>query len=162
MKVKAAITEGAPEGLFETFGSKELGAEIMDEVCEDALGAEAHGNPAAFYMQKPDETVNIDDEWGVELRMTGVSRGDRTEEQFNDALTRLHTIAKQAIAKVLKDNEDEDDRSVQLFTVLMIDGDVRTDDGVWTNTHEKGPEWVSAEDFMESEEAEAAAAGAQS
>lgn len=153
MKLKAAITDGAPAGLIEAFGSKQFAIDFLNEVVIDVFKADCPGmRPAEFYVQKPDITIGINTCWGVELRLTGVSRGGRAAHVFHQALKALKKLAKRTILKHLPEGED-----VQIFVVLMIDGDVETSpgSGTYTSVLETEPVWVNHDE--PSDEADIAA-----
>ena len=129
MKLKAAITKGAPESVVEAMGSVSFAMAFLREICVNILGAEnVLIKPAEYYIQEPDVTVNIGGGIGVELRLTGVSRNGRTAKQFHHALNGLHDLATETIRQALV-LEGGAPPSIQLFTVLMLDGDVETSPG---------------------------------
>lgn len=143
MKLKAAITRGTPEAVIKNLGSQEFARAFLEEVCQGQLGAvHVLFHPAAFYVQEPDTTVNVDGRLGVELRLTGVSRGTRLPEQFKEAIKTLHRLAMQAISNGLLEGAAKEE--VELFTVLMLDGDTSAPQGGYSNVLELGPDWVSA------------------
>lgn len=144
MKLKAAITDGAPEPVVAAMGSQVFANRFLNEVVAEILGVEdAAERPAEFYVQLPDRTVYTGIGFGVELRLTGVSRNGRKVSQFHKALAKLHQIASDKIAKALKGTACP---QIQLFTVIMLDGDVETSpgSGVYSNVLEHPAEWVTA------------------
>ena len=101
--------------------------------------------PAEFYVQEPDRTVCVNGQIGVELRFTGVSRNGRKAAQFHKALNTLETLARQTISHVLTSGGSL--MKVQLFCVLMLDGDVETapGSGQYSDVLETEAIWVSRE-----------------
>jgi len=145
MKLKAAITRGAPEAVVNALGSSEFARSFLVAVVEDQLGAsKSIERPAEYYVQEPDYTVNIEGRFGVELRLTGVSRSNRKAAQFHRAIKKLNELANQTIAKALQASGSGVE--VQLFCVLMLDGDVETapGSGVYSNTLESDAVLVQA------------------
>jgi hypothetical protein len=152
VKLKAVVTDGAPEPVVAAMGSKFLAQRFLNEVVIDILAVEdARNRPAEFYVQFPDRSVFTEDGFGVELRLTGVSRNGRKASQFHNALQQLHEIAMDAIAIALKKSETNPEMHIQLFTVLMLDGDIETSpgSGVYSSVLEHPAELVSARDVPE-------------
>jgi len=146
MQLKAVITRGAPEGLVEAFASELFAGNFLKQVVGACLGAqEPIKRPAEFYVQEPDRTVCVNGHIGVELRFTGVSRNGRKAKQFHAALTTLETLARQTISHALTSGGSL--MKVQLFCVLMLDGDVETSpgSGQYSNVLETEAIWVSRE-----------------
>lgn len=148
MKLKAAITQGTPESVIEAMGSKKFALLFFKCVCAETLGAtRPEARPAEYYVQVPDVTVNTGGYRGVELRLTGVSRAGRTPKQFHDALDVLHEIAGDMIRQALRSASEVNRHvNIQLFTVIMLDGDVEMTpgSGVYSNVLEMTPEWITA------------------
>ncbi|MBI4812289.1 hypothetical protein HY798_02475 [Candidatus Falkowbacteria bacterium] len=143
VKLKAVVTEGTPARVFETMRSIRFVKSFLVEVATEILEAkDALARPAEFYVQTPDRTVNTENGFGVELRLTGVSRNGRTPKQFHIALKRLHEIARAEIAVALDDCIGG--TKIQLFTVIMLDGDIETTpgSGVYSNVLEHPAEAV--------------------
>ena len=150
MKLKAAITEGTPESVVKAMGSKEFAGAFIKTICADILGAtNAIYQPGPYYVQKPDMTVQVlgGKSFGVELRLTGVSRRGRTAKQFHDALNALHDLATGMIREALEPVDKS--MKVQLFTVLMLDGDVETSpgSGFYSNVLEAPARWIEAKGY---------------
>ncbi len=139
MKLKAAITSSAPKRLFDEFGSVEFARRVMLEVLQECLGAkDPLVRPAEYYLQLPDRTVEVKKGcWGVELRLTGASRGRRRAQQFHTALSKLQEIAADLIKASLNPRQE-----AQLFCVLMLDGDIEDGQGGYTSVLESNAEWV--------------------
>ncbi len=143
VKLKAVITDGAPKLVVAAMSSQVFANRFLNEVVAKILGAEnALERPAEFYVQLPDRTIYTRG-LGVELRLTGVSRNGRKASQFHKALAKLHEIAKDALSNALKGRTVY---QIQLFTVLMLDGDIETSpgSGVYSNVLEHPAEWVTA------------------
>lgn len=145
VKLKAVITDGAPQPVEEALYSGEFAATFLVEVVQKLLGVtDAISRPAEFYVQHPDISIYAGDgRFGVELRLTGVSRNGRTPKQFHEALKHLHEIAKTKIKLALE--KCGSDSCIQLFTVIMLDGDIETSpgSGVYSNVLEHPAEWVT-------------------
>lgn len=152
MKLKAAISEGTPKEVFDAFGDAQFASAFLNKIVDSCLGAQAPAaRPAEFYVQKPDETVCVNGQFGVEVRMTGVSRGQRCSAQFEQAMHLLFVLSKYAIANALQRAGSEE--KVQLFCVIMLDGVVEypTGSGEWTNTPESQAIWISSDNAEEFE-----------
>ena len=145
MKLKAVITDGTPEPVVSAMSSKEFASSFLTEVVSETLGAEdAFQRPAEYYVQVPDRTIFTGGGFGVELRLTGVSRNGRSAKQFHNALKRLHQIAEGVIYYALI--RCTPGTSVQLFTVLELDGEIETSpgSGEYSRFIEHPAEWVTA------------------
>ena len=147
MKLKAVVTEGTPHPVVEALRTRGFATNFLVQVATEILGAEnALARPAEFYVQIPDRTIytGTGEGYGVEIRLTGVSRNGRKAAQFHKALAKLHEIAKEKMAKALNNSQG---LRVQLFTVLMLDGDIETSpgSGVYSNMLEHPAEWITAE-----------------
>lgn len=144
MKLKAVVTSDMPNAVAGVLSSKKFALAFLDQVVGEVLGVEEpRERPAEFYVQKPDFTVNCGG-FGVELRLTGVSREGRKAKQFHDALTKLHELAKDALQKAMAKAEMQE--QVQLFCVIMLTADVETapGSGTYSNVLEHEAEWVKA------------------
>ena len=140
MKLEAVITRGVPDEVVDDLGGDGFAMDFLAMVVGDCLGVEhATQRPAEFCVQEPDRTVCVNGHFGVELRLTGVSRQGRSAKEFHDALKSLVDIAKEHIARNLKKGR------VQLFCVIMLDGDVETSpgSGVYSNTLESEAIWIT-------------------
>jgi len=147
MKLKAVISNTAPKALFEAFKSPLFARKFLTEVVGEALGVENPlARPGEFYVQEPDPIVAIDDSgvWGIELRLTGVSRNGRKAAMFHNALKALNNLARRTIAELFVSEGDLSDAKVQLFSVLMLDGEIESapGSGRYTNVLETPAEWV--------------------
>ncbi len=145
-KLKAAISRNAPGQLLAALASVDFVTEFLVGVVGECLGVEnPTERPAEYYAQEPDATISIGDHVGVELRLTGVSRGTRDHTQFHDALVALHSLAARYIAQAIKGTEVP---RVQLFVVIMLDGDVplppvKGQSGTkYTSVLEHDAEWI--------------------
>lgn len=85
MKLKAVISNTAPDTLFAAFSSKSFATQFLSGVVGDLLGAKSPIlRPAEYYVQEPDRIVAVDDTtWGVELRLTGVRWTPYTRHTFS-------------------------------------------------------------------------------
>lgn len=143
MKIKAVVTRGIPTAIETAMLSKELTEKLLSEVIGKALGVEDPlERPAEFYVQEPDYTICCGP-FGVEIRLTGVTREGRKVAQFHKALERLHALARNTLQEAL-DMPSVDQMRVQLFCVIMLNGDVETaaGSGVYSNVLESKAEWV--------------------
>ncbi|MBI1961502.1 MAG: hypothetical protein HYS45_02270 [Parcubacteria group bacterium] len=125
--------------LFKAFSSEGFARTFLENVLVGCLGAKDPAErPAEYYVQEPDPMVTVGVCLGVELRLTGISRGGRTAKQFHDALKALKDLAARTIAENLKVGR------VQLFVVIMLDGDVETKpgSGQYSNVLESDAIWV--------------------
>jgi len=145
MKFKGVITNGAPSEIIDALRSEALARSILDEVMGKCLGAvNPTGRPGEYYVQMPDFTVNLGS-IGVEVRLTGVSRGSRTPEQFERALTTMNTIVVDAVIAALREAVSKE--KVQVFTCIMVDGDVPANEQ-YSSILELPAVWVSAEGIV--------------
>ena len=147
MKLKSAITKGTPKRVVDALGSTEFASAFFFQVCEEVLGAEdAASRPAEYYVQDPDVTI-CTGPFGIETRLTGVSRGNRKAAQFHKAIRVLHLLVKETVRDALRQEYTEGLVQIQVFTVIMIDGDIETapGSGQYSNTLESEAEWVSSE-----------------
>jgi hypothetical protein len=146
VKLKAVVTEGTPEPVVEAIGSQVFATRFLTEVATDILGAKAAlSRPAEYYVQIPDRSIFTGKNAGVELRLSGVSRNGRSAKQFHTALAKLHEIAKEMISNALS-SDFNSGLCIQLFTVLMLDGDIETapGSGEYSNVLEHPAELVEA------------------
>jgi hypothetical protein len=147
MKLKAAITDGAPDELIAAFGSLSFADSFLN-IVENTFGVTDPGlRPAEFYVQAPDRTIAFHPEvFGVEVRLTGVSRGEREPEVFHDALKELERTVAEFIKDALVDAGLTATR-IQMFVVIMVDGDVPGVPGsnFYGSVLESTPRWVTAD-----------------
>lgn len=147
MKFKAVASRGLPQEVNDALGSRAFATELLRKVIGGCLGVEKpEARPAEFYVQEPDFTVNTGFH-GVEVRLTGASRGNRTPRQFEQALETMHAIVVNAVSATLSDAES--DETVQVFSVIMLDGDVPTGGDKYACMLEHPPVWVKAGDRIE-------------
>ncbi len=159
MKVKPVLTKGMPPEVVKAMSSSKFACWFLDDVVAGALGVtNPIGRPGEFYMQEPDFSVDTGGGWGVELRLTGVSRSGRKAKQFHEAVRRMHFGAKSFLEEALLSAGSS--QQIHLFTVLMLDGDIETapGSGAYSNVLESPAEWVHAV-VEESTEAAPAASG---
>ncbi len=145
MKVKAAISSGAPTSVVEALRSPEFVGMVLQRVVQSTLGAtDAVNRPAEYYAQEPDFTIPFGEVMGVELRLSGVSRNGRTGAQFHMAAALLVEIASETIAVALA--EARSPARVQLFCVVMLDDQIETprDSGLYSSMVEPPAVWVTA------------------
>lgn len=145
MRLETTISNTAPQALFDAFGGSEFADVFLTSVVGDILGAKQPWLcPAEYSVQMPDRSVGRDPEiWSVELRLTGVSRNGRKVSQFHDALDELLQNAIEVIEGVL--GEVDGNPRVQLFCVLMLDGDVETwlGSGAYSPVLERPAVWLT-------------------
>lgn len=148
MKLKAAVTNGTPQCVIDMLSSGQFAMGFLVYVAERALGAvDTRQRPAEYYVQMPDLTVSTG-KFGIEVRLTGVSRGSRTPEQFNCALEALHGLVSESVAEALR--QAKSNESVQIFCVIMIDGDVPLpEDNGYANMIEHKAVWVNSQGEFE-------------
>jgi len=140
MKLKAAISSDAPGTLFEEFGSPRFANAFLQRVVGDVFGVPFPTlRPAEFYVQVPDRTIRVHDRNGVEVRLTGVSRTGRPAKAFHDALEKLEELVVERALFALQGCPDED--TVQIFIVMMLDGEIETVPGLghYSSVLERGP-----------------------
>jgi len=145
MKIKPAVTKGIDSAVVVALDSPDFAGRVLEGVCHDCLGAtNVLGRPAEYYVQELDQTVRVGNDYGVEVRLTGVSRNGRTPKQFHEALKRLVELYRKQIYDALVSAVST--QRVQLFVVIMIDGDVEVspDSGQYSNALESDPVWISA------------------
>ncbi len=126
MKLKAAITDGAPDELFVAFGAAWFAEAFIDRIATKLLGAKrAMSRPAEYYVQFPDRTIAVANcEIGIEVRLTGVSRAGRSPEVFYKMLEELQRLVRETAKQVLPSNV-----KAQIFVVVMLDGDIEVQPG---------------------------------
>ena len=139
MKLKAAITEGTPQEVVDAFSSSDFAANFLLFVLPHLGIMNALDRPAEFYVQRPDRTISANGRCGVEVRLTGVSRSNRTPKQFHEALKTLDSLVKRTTYDALTDTE----QSVQTFVVMMLDNEVETEpgSGTYSCVLEAEPSW---------------------
>ena len=146
MKGKAVVSDGIDKAVLGALRTPQFAEEIIRKVMGGCLGAENPlERPAEYYVQFPDLTIQVKDGfYGVEFRLTGATRNDRTPAQFHKALKVEHEIVKTAVSDALKSLGAG--VKVQMFVVIMLDGDIETKpgSGVYSNVIESDAEWVSA------------------
>lgn len=145
MKYKAAYTRGVPNQVIEALESNEFALALLREISAGCLGAEKpEDRPAEYYVQDPDPTRCANGKWGVEMRLTGVSRSGRSPRVFHKALEQLNALVCTTVATALK--EAGSDQMVQVFVVIMLDGDIETAPGssVYSSNLESPAVWVDA------------------
>jgi hypothetical protein len=122
VKLKAAISGSAPEPLFEILGSRQFVRDFLNEIVTGCFGIEDPADrPAEYYVQLPDRTLSlVDNIMGVEVRLTGVSRGNRPPKVFHDALKKLEELVIRTIQEALRGLGFK----VEVFVVIMLDKDV--------------------------------------
>lgn len=141
MKLKAVVTQNVPECIMSAVGSPEFALAFLQGVVGGVFGVEdAAERPAEYYVQEPDRTICVG-RAGVELRLTGVSRGARKTSVFHKALKALHDLAKERLQSAVNTLPGY---RVQLYTVLMLDGDIETapGSGIYSCVVEHDPEWI--------------------
>src|SRR5262249_45216538 len=122
VKLKAAISNGAPALVIEAFGSHDFTVRFLKEVVGDAFGVENPiDRPAEYYVQQPDITIQGGETIGIEVRLTGVSRGTRSPKVFHNALKALVGLVKETAAASMPIGS-----KAQVFIVMMIDDEVET------------------------------------
>jgi len=139
MKLKAAITEGTPQEVVDAFSSQEFAANFLQFVLPHLGIKDALDRPAEFYVQRPDRTIAANRRCGVEVRLTGVSRGNRTAKMFHEALKTLDSLVKRTAYEALTAPE----QSIQTFVVMMLDDEVETapGSGIYSCVLEAEPSW---------------------
>ena len=149
MKLKPAITDGAPPALFEAFRSSLFAKRFLEEVVEGTFGVESpEHRPAEYYVQLPDTTIQAEDEvFGVEVRLSGVSQAGRTPKVHHGALKALEQLVADTARVGLKGV----DVRVQILVVIMLDGDVpglpkSPEEAQYGSLLESEARWVSSSD----------------
>jgi hypothetical protein len=138
MKLKPAITDGAPEAFINAVDSPEFSNRVFHRVLQQQLGVGAMG-PAEFYVQKADRTVASDHNfWGCEVRLTGVSV--KPGRDFDAALSELVNL----YTSEIRENVPRG-KKIQLFVVIMLDAIVEHADGSRSALFESMPVWVHGE-----------------
>ena len=149
MKIKCVISRHAPKNLWHL-----LDDESADQWWADVARAtmarlgvkNALECPAEFYVQDADTTKQLQPGvFGVELRLTGVSRGTRELPSFIQAVQELFGHLAVRIQEALAGSTDR----VQLFVVEMVDKDVRSQDGSWSQILEVPARWITAQGLEE-------------
>jgi len=146
MKGKAVVTRGIPDTVIRSLGGMDFIRQLLTKVIAEHLGAEnPHGRPAEYYVQEPDYTVMVKHNvFGVEFRLTGVTRNGRTAAQIHKALRATHALVRAAIQLGLKAAKPA--CRVQMFCVIMLDAAIETAPGsrAYSNVIESDAEWVTA------------------
>ena len=122
MKLKATVTESAPEKLLAILDSSEVADGFRDIVCEH-LGVEPNDfGPATHYVQKTDLTIpTSDSKLGIEVTLSKVSVNDnRSHCDFLRALTAVQEMYESLISRNAPCGT-----SVQLFCVLALDQPIK-------------------------------------
>lgn len=144
MKLKAVITESAPQDLIKAFGGRLFAISFIGDIVTAIFHVRSPvGKPAEYYVQKPD--LSIDTGYcGIIVNLTGVSRGRRKPKQFHDALKKLHEISKRRIETLLDTNQ-----TAQLFCTIMLDKEISIRPGEYSNILESKAEWVCGKKTIE-------------
>ena len=151
MKLKAAATDGLPQSVVDAFGGEKFAEKFLVEIVGDCLGAKNPlDRPAAFYVQHPDVTVRLGDVYGIELRLTGVSRDGRTPAQFHEALKALVALAVETLSRALQESPGLNALRVQLFCFIMLDGQIENAPGSvhYTSVLESEELWVTEDGIL--------------
>ncbi|MCL5794830.1 MAG: hypothetical protein M1338_00505 [Patescibacteria group bacterium] len=149
MKFKAVlsgINTAINPAIVKAMSSSQLAKKLIELVSGKCLGAaNPLFRPSEYYMQWPDMAVAaIDGTMGVEMRLTGVSRDGREPKQFHEALRVLHEVTKDTLKQAMEESGCRE--SIQLFTAIMLDGEVPVDpkSGLYSNILEHPAEWIKA------------------
>lgn len=141
MKLKAAITDGTPQEVIDELSSKEFAHAFLVAVIGTVFKVDNPlDRPAEFYIQKPDITIQAHTTCGIEVRLTGVSRGTRPASVFHQALSALSVLVEQTVYESLPNGS-----GVQIFCVMMLDKEVETSpgSGVYSSVLESEPKMVT-------------------
>lgn len=144
MKAKPVLTRGVPNALVTAFNSDQFACAVLGKIVGQCLGvSDVFNRPAEFYMQEPDYAVSGGGPMAVIMTLTGVSRDGRTAKQFHDALKALHEMTVDKVQTAL-DSEHPGYARVQVFTYIMLDGQVETapGSGKYSNLLESEAVWV--------------------
>ncbi len=143
MKAKAACI-GTPPEMVDYFSSSKFARGLLVAVVGRKLGvSDVLSRPAEYYVQHADQGSSTNPEkgiMGVEVRLTGVSRGNRKSTQFQDASDTLHKLVEIGVKKTLPKGQ-----RCQVFTVIMCDQDVEVTPGQFNATIEHLATWVDGE-----------------
>ena len=147
MKLKAAISDGAPQELIMAYGSRDFAQRFLADVVGKVFGAEnPDTRPAEYYVQTPDQTVQVHERLiGVEVRLTGVSREGRAASVFHRALEALDELVTVTAVANLQVGQ-----IAQIFVVMMLDKEVETapGSGIYSNVLEANPKRVSIDGVL--------------
>jgi hypothetical protein len=141
MKLKAAITEGAPPEVFNGFRSAEFAHDFLVHIIGAIFGADDPLNrPAEYYVQVPDRTIAVGTAHGIEVRLTGVSRANREPKVLHEALEALKRLVVDTAKRGLDGNA-----RIQAFVVIMLDGEIPGPPGSnsYSSVLEAAPVWVN-------------------
>ncbi|MDO8633378.1 MAG: hypothetical protein Q7K38_02440 [Candidatus Wildermuthbacteria bacterium] len=142
MKVKAAITEGAPEALMQAIDSPATARQIFALLARDLRVKQKDLGPATHYMQRSDRTIQA---WpgklGCEMRVSGVSvTPHRAPVDFWNAVDDLHKFLKSLIVRTAPKGT-----KIQLFVAIMLDSPIRDPQNQMTTLLESTSEWVEGQ-----------------
>jgi hypothetical protein len=140
MKIKATITADAPPLLFSAFASQAFARTAFEIIGKHLHVEEIEARPAEFFVQVPDCSASMrEGVWGVDLRLSNVSRGTREPKQFHKTVSELRNLGKTAIKAALPRGA-----RAQLFVTLMLDAAIPVAPGAegYSNLVERGPVWV--------------------
>lgn len=137
MKLKAAITTGAPEAFVKEVDSPEFANRVFQDVLVGHLSVQGEWGPAEFYVQASDHTVARGNGFGCRVKLSGVSViPERTPDHFENALKVLFSLYAEAIRQTTSDLD-----RIQLFVSIMLDSPTWFA-GKVTTLLEHGPAWV--------------------
>lgn len=140
MKIKAVVSRKAPKAVHDATDDDAWCAEMLVATLTPLGVTDALDRPSEFYVQDNDVAKQLKaGVFGVEVRLSGVSRLKRKSEQFTKAVKVLFAQYAQCIAGAL----DGTDVRVQLFVSEMINGDVQGEDGTWSPILEVPAQWIT-------------------
>ncbi len=152
MKLFMTYTEDTPVVAREAL-SKELVLKLAKEVCEGKLGGDdVLNNPGAYIFEKPTVAFGlVEGEHGINVNMVGVSRGERTDRQLQEAVDTLKDLVCDAVYDALV--TEDAGNCVQVFCAMTISND-KPEPGDSSTEIFESAEWLDPND-NEDEEVEA-------
>lgn len=156
MLFQFVVTDAAADPAFD-FVDDDLAKELVSQVCAGCLGcADTLENPGAYMVEKPVAGSEPNEGvYGLQFRLVGVSRQDRTDNQLLTAVDKMQELVTRGLARSLAER-DEGAQKFQVFSALFVSNDSVEAPASFKNIFEAGPTWVSAADAEGDLEKEAA------
>jgi len=103
MKGKAVVSKGINNEVICALSSPKFAESFLTTVVGGCLGVDNPlERPSEYYVQEPDVIIQAKEGYyGVEFRLTGCTRNNRTPSQFHKALVAEHELIKEVISKTL-------------------------------------------------------------
>jgi len=140
-------SEGTPQQVCVSLNSREFRDSLAREVLMNALGVNEQlliTEPGGYMFEAPIQGANpINEVAAVQIRLSGVSVGNRSDEQIRGAARALRLITAEYIADGLRQEGRLRNVEVNLYTVMQLDMEWSPVDRSPTTLIEPGALWVN-------------------